>query len=225
MSLTSLDPRINRLALPDAPSPPPDKPALDQFETYEVFHQKKEGTAYTYVGPVHAPSLDVAFLFAKEQYSRRFACTGLWVTPTRCVQVTVYVNDNESIYDTLADSLQEEATPVSESQQEEASYQAGEEDYDIFHLKKRGKAHIHVGKVRAASAAEALQAAKAVFGAQRPVVNVWVVRSADMLRSDDQDRDMWATTPEKKYRDAIAYKVQDKIERFKLEQQAKSSSI
>ena len=32
----------------------------------------------------------------------------------------------------------------------------GEEDYDVFHLKKRGKAHQHVGKVRAASVADAL---------------------------------------------------------------------
>ncbi|MBC6989377.1 phenylacetic acid degradation b [Hymenobacter sp. BT491] len=219
MSLSSLDPRINRLALPDAPPPPPDKPELDQFETYEVFHQKKEGTAYAYVGPVHAPSLDVAFLFAKEQYSRRFACTGMWVTPTRCVQVSDYVNDTESIYDTLPTETGETPTPVSESKEEELAYAAGEEDYDIFHLKKRGKAHVHVGKVRASSPREALTVAKSVFGEQRPVVNVWVVRSADILRSDEDDRDIWSTTPDKKYRDAIAYKVMDKIERFKQEQQ------
>jgi ring-1,2-phenylacetyl-CoA epoxidase subunit PaaB len=46
---------------------------------------------------------------------------------------------------------------------------------------------------------------------------VWVSRSADILRSDEEDRDIWSTTPEKKYRDALAYKVQDKIERFKAE--------
>ncbi|QDA61409.1 phenylacetic acid degradation b [Hymenobacter jejuensis] len=220
MSLSSLDPRINRLALPDAPPPPPDKPELDQFETYEVFHQKKEGTAYAYVGPVHAPSLDVAFLFAKEQYSRRFACTGMWVTPTRCVQVSDYVNDTESVYDTLPTEASETPTPVSESKEEELAYAAGEEDYDIFHLKKRGKAHVHVGKVRASSPREALTVAKAVFGEQRPVVNVWVVRSADILRSDEDDRDIWSTTPDKKYRDAIAYKVMDKIELFKQEQKS-----
>lgn len=201
--LSSLDPRISRLGLPaDAPALPP-KPELDQFETYEVFHQKKDGTAYTYVGPVHAPEADVAFLFAKEQYSRRFPCTGMWVVPTRAVQVTAYVGDQDSAYDTLP------AAAV------EASGAA--EDYEIFHLKKRGKAHVHVGTVQAAAAAAALQAAKAAFGAQRPVVNVWVVRSADLLRSDAADRDIWATTPEKKYRDAIAYKVQDRIERFKAE--------
>ncbi|WP_303311997.1 phenylacetic acid degradation b [Hymenobacter sp. BT730] len=218
--LHSLDPRINRLGLPDAPPPPPDKALLDQFETYEVFHQKKEGTAYVYVGPVHAPSADVAFLFAKEQYSRRFPCTGMWVVPTASIQLTGYVGDTESVYDTLPDDRGEvPATAPSEEAQDAAAYAAGEEDYDIFHLKKRGKAHTHVGKVRAATPGQALQIAKAVFGEQRPVVNVWVVRSADVLHSEEEDKDMWATNPEKKYREAMAYRVQDRIERFKQEQQ------
>ena len=81
--ITSHDPRMNRLGLPDAPATAAAKDALDQFETYEVFHQKKEGTAYVYVGPVYAPEADVAFLFAKEQYSRRAACAGTAGSPTR----------------------------------------------------------------------------------------------------------------------------------------------
>ena len=221
----SHDPRMNRLGLPDAPATTAAKGALDQFGTYEVFHQKKEGAPFVYVGPVHAPEADVAFLFAKEQYSRRFACTGLWVVPTAAITVTEYVGDQESAYDTLPLLTNQEAaaTPAAGSRYtddtpaEEAAYAAGEEDYDIFHLKKRGKAHQHVGKVRASSPAQALQVAKAVFGEQRPVVNVWAARSADFLRSDDEDRDIWTTTPDKKYRDAISYKVQDRIERFKAE--------
>ena len=74
-----------------------------------------------------------------------------------------------------------------------------------------------MGKVRAATPAEALQVAKAVFGEQLPVVNVWAVRAADVLHSEEEDRDIWATTTEKKYRDAISYKVQDRIEKFKAE--------
>ena len=109
------------------------------------------------------------------------------------------------------------AEPADDTAAEIAAYAAGEEDYDIFHLKKRGKAQQHVGKVRATSPADALQVAKAVFGEQRPVVNVWAVRAADLLRSDDEDRDIWTSTPDKKYRDAISYKVQDRIEKFKAE--------
>ena len=220
--MKSLDPRMNRLELPDEPGAPVAKSALDQFGTYEAFHQKKEGAPFVYVGPVHAPEADVAFLFAKEQYSRRFACSGLWVVPTAAITVTKYVGDQESAYDTLpllAAAQAPVGTGADETAAEETAYAAGEEDYDIFHLKKRGKAHQHVGKVRASSPAEALQAAKAVFGEQRPVVNVWAARAADFLRSDADDRDIWTTTPEKKYRDAISYKVQDRIEKFKAENQ------
>ena len=215
--IQSHDPRMNRLGLSET-APAAAKAALDQFETYEVFHQKKEGAPFVYVGPVHAPEADLAFLFAKEQFSRRFACTGMWVVPTSAIMVTEYAGDTESAYDTLP--LRPRPAPsalVDESVAAEAAYAAGEEDYDIFHLKKRGKAHQHVGKVRAATPAEALQVAKAVFGEQRPVVNVWAVRAADVLHSEEEDRDIWATTTEKKYRDAISYKVQDRIEKFKAE--------
>ena len=222
--ISSFDPRMNRLGLPDAPATASTKSALDQFGTYEVFHQKKEGAPFVYVGPVHAPEADVAFLFAKEQFSRRFACTGLWVVPTVAITVTAYVGDQESAYNTLPLLPELELAPestgaelVDDSVMEEAAYAAGEEDYDIFHLKKRGKAHQHVGKVRAGTPAGALQVAKVLFGEQRPVVNVWAVRAADILRSDADDRDIWTTTPDKKYRDAISYKVQDRIEKFKAE--------
>lgn len=217
--MLSLDPRMNRLGLPDAPTPAAPKPAFDQFETYEVFHQKKDGAPFVYVGPVHAPEADVAFLFAKEQFSRRFACAGLWVVPTSAITVTAYVGDQESAYDTLPAAPDEGPAPA-ETTAEKAAFLAGEQDYDIFHLKKRGKAHQHVGKVRAASPADALHVAKAVFGAlPGPVVNVWVARSADFLRSDEADRDIWDSTPDKKYRDALAYRVQDRIEKFKAENQ------
>ena len=221
----SHDPRMNRLGLPDAPPAPLPKPALDQFGTYEVFHQKKEGAAFVYVGPVHAPAADVAFLFAKEQYSRRFACTGLWVVPTAAITVTEYVGDQESAYDTLPLlPAGRPGTAAPDPRAAASEFVSGEEDYDVFHLKKRGKAHQHVGKVRAASVADALQVARAVFGAQPgPVVNVWLARSADFLRSDDEDRDIWDTTPDKKYRDAGAYRVQDRIEKFKAEREVSFS--
>ncbi len=217
--ITSHDPRMNRLGLPDAPAAPAAKAALDQFGTYEVFHQKKDGAAYVYVGPVHAPAADVAFLFAKEQYSRRFACSGLWVVPTAAITVSAYVGDQESAYDLLPPVAAASGSEPADDTAAEAAYFAGEEDYAVFHLKKRGKAHQLVGKVRAAAPAQALQVAKAVFGEQRPLVNVWAMRMADVLESDTDDQDFWATTPDKKYREAISYRVQDRIEKFKAENQ------
>ena len=200
--LISLDPRVTRLHLPEGTTIDQPKAALDQLETFEVFHQRKEGQPFTYVGPVHAASLDVAFLFGKEQYSRRFPCTGMWVCATRTVLLTAYTDEAVSVYSTL--QLPE---PVGVG-----------EAYEIFHLKKRGKGHAHAGTVTATSPADALAAAKAQWGEVLPCVNVWVVRAADFLRSAEEDKDIWSTTTEKKYRDAIAWKVQDRIERFKQEQ-------
>ncbi len=199
--LLSLDPRVTRLHLPDGADADQPKTALDQLETFEVFHQRKEGQPFTYVGPVHAASLDVAFLFGKEQYSRRFPCTGMWVCATRDVLLTAYTDEAISVYSTL------ELPPATD---------AGEA-FEIFHLKKRGKGHVHAGTVRAGSPEEALAAAKAQFGEVVPCVNVWVVRAADLLRSAEEDKDIWATVTDKKYRDAINWKVQDRIDRFKAE--------
>lgn len=203
MSLTSYDPRVTRLHLPLAAAPVMEqKPALDQFETYEVFHQRKEGAAHTYVGPVHAPNEEIAFLFAKEQYSRRFPCVSLWVVRTDNIEVSPYAGDNENVYDLLP--------PAALTQESEQP-----EPYDVFQLKKRGKAHAHVGRVQATCNQQALQQAKIAFGANTPVVNVWVVKAADVLQSAAEDQDMWTTTPDKKYREAIAYKVMDKITKYK----------
>ena len=154
----SHDPRMNRLGLPDAPASAAAKAALDQFPTYEVFHQKKDGAAYVYVGPVHAPEDDVAFLFAKEQYSRRFACTGdvggahgghhrhgLRRRPGVGLRYAATQGHAETGLRNLKPN-QPTTRPL-----KIAAYAAGEEDYDIFHLKKRGKAHQHIGKVRASS--------------------------------------------------------------------------
>ncbi|MGV3539302.1 MAG: phenylacetic acid degradation b [Rufibacter sp.] len=202
--IQSLDPRITRLHIEEEPNPSP-KPQLDQLETYEVFLQKKEGQPYVYVGPVHAANEEVAFLFGKEQYSRRAMCTGMWVVRTQHVFVSGYADDNTSVYDSLA-SL----TSIPEGT---------ESTYEIFHLKKRGKAHQHTGTLTARSAEHALEVAKQMLNTVPPVVNVWVVKQEHLLR-EEEDKDMWATTPEKKYREAIAYRVQDKIDRFKAERQA-----
>ena len=202
--IQSLDPRVTRLHIEEEPNPAP-KPQLDQLETYELFLQKKEGQPYVYVGPVHAANEEVAFLFGKEQYSRRAMCTGMWVVKTQHVLVSGYADDNTSVYESL---------PALGSTPD-----AAEQAYEIFHLKKRGKAHQHAGTVTARSAEHALEVARQTLHAAPPVVNVWVIPQNQILR-EEEDKDIWATTPEKKYREAIAYRVQDKIDRFKAERQA-----
>lgn len=100
--IKSLDPRITRASL-DAEEQIEPLKALDQFETYEVFHQKKRGQQHVHVGIVHAPNADMALLYAKEQYSRRGVTANLWVAPSSCISATEYFD--EDIFETTSEKL------------------------------------------------------------------------------------------------------------------------
>lgn len=82
-TIISLDPRVTRLSIEaDAPAEQVIKPEMDQFQTYEVFHQPKSGAHHVHVGSVHAPTPELALLLAKEQYARRGQTHNLWVVST-----------------------------------------------------------------------------------------------------------------------------------------------
>jgi len=87
--------------------------------------------------------------------------------------------------------------------------------YEVFHQEKRGAHHEHVGCVHAPDPQLALVFAKEQFGRRKKCVNLWVVRSADILAFDVEDEDMFANNLEKTYRDASGFKVMDKINKFK----------
>jgi ring-1,2-phenylacetyl-CoA epoxidase subunit PaaB len=89
--------------------------------------------------------------------------------------------------------------------------------YEVFHQKKRGDQHIHVGIVHAPNAELALLFAKEQFGRRGISVNIWVVPTSAVTASDYEDQDIFATTPEKIYREAGGYKVMDKINKYKKE--------
>lgn len=99
MKIDSLDPRINRANL-DTDSKDGELYAMDHFQTYEVFEQKKRGTHHIHVGSVHAPSSELAMMFAKEQYTRRGQCVNLWVVKTSEIFVTQY--EDSDIFETTS---------------------------------------------------------------------------------------------------------------------------
>jgi ring-1,2-phenylacetyl-CoA epoxidase subunit PaaB len=94
------------------------------------------------------------------------------------------------------------------------------ETYEVFHQKKRGDQHMHVGIVHAPNAEMALLFGKEQFGRRGVSVNIWVVRTADVFTSDYDDSDIFETVPEKVYREASGYKVMEKINKYKKEQKA-----
>ena len=201
--MKSLDPRISRWNVAQEPESL-EKGQLDQLVTYEVFIQMREGRAFEHAGIVHASDLDMAFLFAKEQFSRRYTCTGMWVVATENVTVTAYTDLEENIYD----SIDETSSPAGELQ-----------EYQVFHLNKRGKQHKHAGTVMAASAAHALSEAKKNFDTGQPVLNIWVAPSEKFWFSGEDDKVIWSTLKEKTHRDVISYKAADKLKAFKENKQ------
>ncbi len=209
--INSLDPRINRLSIPsEFGTAFPDQGEKDQFITYEVFVQPKEHKPYQHEGIVHAPTEEMAFLFAKEQFSRRgMSCSGIWVIKTTDIQVSPITENEEDIYDYINKEIMEGA-----EKGENAVYQ-------IFQLVKRGKQHIHAGDLDAHSPQEALWNAKNKFASEKPVLNLWLAKESQILKIEGEEfTDIWNTLPDKKYRDAMDYKATEKIKKFKEEQKA-----
>jgi ring-1,2-phenylacetyl-CoA epoxidase subunit PaaB len=109
MKIKSLDPRITRAGIPDSYPEGWQAPAeLDQHETYEVFHIEKRGQHPVHCGSLHAPTPEIALLFAKEQYGRRYRTFGLWVVRTADISV-LGLEEDADIFTTAAEKDYREA--------------------------------------------------------------------------------------------------------------------
>lgn len=195
----SLDPRVNRLPLSGEAGKIMPKVPLDQFGTFEVFVQPKEGKAFQHEGIVHAPNLEMAFVLAKEAFTRRFLCTSLYVVDTRNVYVSPMTDGAANAYDFILDT----------------SPQPGEKaTYEIYHLLKRGKQHQNIGSVQAITPQEAMAESKKAFKNDKMIYNIWAIRSNDIRFTGREEKDLWLTLPEKKFRDASDYKGGDKLKEF-----------
>lgn len=195
--MKSLDPRVGRLPIPGTPGVIVPKVPLDQFGSYEVFVQPKEGKPFQHEGIVHAPNLEMAFVLAKEAFTRRFLCYSLYVTDTHDVFVSPTTEGDQSAFDLIS-----HVTPGGK-----------QEDYEIFLLSKRGKQHVHAGTVKAGSPEEAMSAAKQTLNS-KVVYNIWAVRNTAIRRTTADESNLWLTLPEKKFRDAADYKGGDKLKEF-----------
>ena len=197
--MKSLDPRVNRLPIIGTPGQIEPKVPLDQFGTFEVFVQPKEGKPFQHEGIVHAPNLEMAFVLAKETFTRRFTCVSLYVTETRNVFVSPMTDGDNNVYQFIHD--------VPEQGGEKSSY-------EIFHLVKRGKQHIHIGTVQAVTPGEAMSESKKKLAGDKIVYNVWAVKSDDIRFTSPEEQELWLTLPDKKFRDAANYKGGDKLKEF-----------
>lgn len=87
--------------------------------------------------------------------------------------------------------------------------------YEVFHQAKSGGRHTHVGSVHAPNAELAVLFAKEQFGRRSVCINMWVVKTEDIVSLTPEDADIFATTAEKTYREASGYKVMQKLNAFK----------
>jgi len=106
--MKSHDPRINRLKLPENDKINEILHEPENWETYEVFHQKKRGEQHIHVGIVHAPTPELALILAKEQYARRRQTANLWVVKSSNVFATAY--DDTDIFENVPEKTYREAS-------------------------------------------------------------------------------------------------------------------
>jgi len=194
--LKSLDPRVNRLPEIGETGKILAKAPMDQLGTFEVFVQAKEGKPFQHEGIVHATHLELAYVLAKETFTRRFTCHSLYVADTRSVFVTPLVEGTQNVYDVVNTHADEGGTP-----------------FEVYHLQKRGKQHVHVGSVEANSIEGALHQAKEIFGG-KGAMNVWIIEKSKIRFTSAEEQELWLTLPEKKFRDAAHYKAGDKLNDF-----------
>ncbi len=197
--MNSLDPRVIRLPKIEQEDIISPKIPLDQFGTFEVFVEPKEGKPFQHEGIVHAPNLEMAYILAKEAFTRRFTCTSLYVVDTREVYVSPMTEGENNAYELIPDakeSLNEKTT------------------FEIYHLIKRGKQHVHQGHVAASNPTEAMAIAKTIYNKGKTVFNIWAIQSDKIRFTTQEEKDLWVTLPEKKFRDASDYKGGSKLKAF-----------
>jgi len=194
--MKSLDPRVERL--PEISSGGDASPH-DQFGTFEVFVQPKAGKPFQHEGAVHAPNLEMAFVLAKEAFTRRFTCESLCVVETDNVYVSAVTEGNQNVYDILPETKGTSGAEVS---------------FEIYHLLNGGKQTVHVGSVTATDAAQAMIRAREQFNKGAVVYAVWAIATSNIRFTQPEEKMLWLTLPEKKFRDAIEYKGGDKLKEF-----------
>ena len=203
--MNSIDPRINRLPKTGQPGEVLPKGPMDQFGTFEVFVQPKEGKPFQHEGIVHAPDIEMAFVLAKEAFTRRFSCVSLSVAETRHVFVSPLTEGTQDAYDLIT---------------EDADGNESTQSFEIYHLLRRGKQHIHAATVQAKTHRDAMLRAKEDFKG-KSILNIWAIRTDDIRFTSPEEKDLWITLPEKKFRDAADYKGGDKLREYLQRNQSK----
>lgn len=193
MITDSLDPRVRRL-----PEPPINNGGSDNpLGTYEVFVAPAKGKPYQHEGIVHASDPELAFVLAKEAFTRRFTCYKIFVVATSEVSCSPTTEATQSVFEFLDEPTTQGSTFGL---------------YEIFFLYKRGKQHVHAGQVEATNFQDAFYKSKKLT--DKLVLNIWAIATNAIRFTKPDEEDFWLTLPDKRYRDAADYKAGDKLKNF-----------
>ena len=76
----------------------------NNWRTWEVFTQKKDGFPHEHAGSVKAPDKEMALLNARDVYSRRNEALSIWVVPSESITSST-PDDIGSFFDPANDKL------------------------------------------------------------------------------------------------------------------------
>jgi ring-1,2-phenylacetyl-CoA epoxidase subunit PaaB len=139
-----------------------------QWSRYIVFQQDDPYVPYRYDGSVHAPDAELALLYARDVFTRRPSCIGLWIVRA------------DRVFSRTAEEL---------ANGPELADQPGEaEPYTVFVKRDHKGAHTSVGEVEASSPEGALKLALTTFPDKKAIV-WWVCPSRAITRSGREDVD------------------------------------
>src|ERR1700712_4418481 len=174
--MESLDPRVARLPQVGTPGELKPKAPLDQLGTFEVFVQPTETKPFQHEGAVHAPNLEMAFILAKETFTRRFTCVSLYVCDTRDVIVSPLSEGNVSVDLSKIESIHDSVTP---------------EVFEVFGLVKRGKQMVHIATTNAAGPLAAMKAGSEIMNTGKFIFGWWAIARKNIQFTSDDEKDFW----------------------------------
>jgi ring-1,2-phenylacetyl-CoA epoxidase subunit PaaB len=84
--------------------------------------------------------------------------------------------------------------------------------FEVFIRSRRGLDHKHVGSLHAEEPAQALEYARDVYTRRSEGVSIWVVKSSDIVASQEADCDsFYDPLDDKPYRHATHYQLPDEV--------------
>ncbi len=85
--------------------------------------------------------------------------------------------------------------------------------FEVFLRSRRGLDHKHVGSLHAEDPAQALEYARDVYTRRSEGVSIWVVKSADIVASQETDCDsFYDPLDDKPYRHATHYLLPEEVD-------------